>query len=214
MKTINTPTFTRLLDWLENRLPESEAKVVAADVQMGSEALQTDVAWLRSFLLVSRQLKLARPPARVRQELRHRFAAQEEEARRPTFFQRVLASLIFDSRTQLVTAGLRAGASQAAATQFVYTSGVADVALDVQPRRTDPQLDLSGQVFPLAGAVVSQFFVTLLQDTAEVRATSTDDLGEFSFAALPAGEYSLVVSSDQFEVFIPSLPVAAQDLLQ
>lgn len=210
MNSTNSPSFAQLLNWLENRLPESEAKVVATQAQTANEATQADVAWLHSFLRVSRQVKLARPPERVRQELQRRFVAQKEEARRPTFFQRVVANLMFDSRTQLVTAGLRAGANEIAAAQFIYTSDVADVALDVQPRRNDRHLDLSGQVFPLLGAAVKKFFISLLHNSTEVGFTSTNDLGEFAFPAVPAGEYGLVVSTDQFEVFIPSLSVLAR----
>jgi carboxypeptidase family protein len=49
--------------------------------------------------------------------------------------------------------------------------------------------------------VVSAFVVITSQDASFMRAATTDDLGEFEFAALPVGTYGLEVKADGFAIY-------------
>ena len=70
--------FARLVDWVEGRLPEEEARAVEAQIDAANTATLADVAWLRAFALISENTVVASPPPEVRETLIERF----EEKRR------------------------------------------------------------------------------------------------------------------------------------
>ncbi len=49
----NAVGFGRLLDWVEGRLSEEEARVVEEQVAASSSATREDADWLRAFARVS-----------------------------------------------------------------------------------------------------------------------------------------------------------------
>lgn len=206
MNRFDPPTFEQLVEWLDGRLPPDEAAAVAAALEQPDAATQANLDWLRRFHGARHQVRLALPPQRVRTELTRRFEAFAQERRQPGFFQRLMALLSFDSGAGLAVAGVRSAATQGQQRQLVFVADAAEIVLNVLPRAQDRQVNLTGQVFP-ALAAPARFSVHLLRDSAEVALTSTDDLGEFGFEGLPAGEYDLVVSSDQFEVVMSPVPL-------
>ena len=70
--------FARLVDWVEGRLPEEEARAVEAQIDAADTATLADVAWLRAFALISKNTVIASPPPELREALIERF----EEKRR------------------------------------------------------------------------------------------------------------------------------------
>jgi hypothetical protein len=209
MAESESPQFSQLIDWLEGRLSEEEARAVAEQLGNASEATQADLAWLRTFHQASQTIKLASPPPEVRDILKRRFADYAETRRGPGFFRQLLANLTFDSRTQLATAGLRSAATEGQQRQLIYSTEMAEIALNIQPHPHEQSLDLTGQVFLVAEVAQNALSVQLLLDATPIRLATTDELGEFAFEAVPAGEYKIVVSAGQFEVLIPSVPVQA-----
>ncbi len=209
MNRSDPPRFSEMLDWLEGRLPPDEARSVAERLQAADAATQADLDWLRSFLQASRSVRLASPPPSVRETLMRRFAARAESRQPPGMFQRWAAVLTFDSRTHAATPGLRSATTDGLERQLIYTTGAAEIALNIQPRLPGPSFTVSGQVFPTAGVPANAFSFQLLRGEAEVALTTPDDLGEFTFQSLPAGEYELVVSAGQFEVVIAPLQLQA-----
>src|SRR5262245_46039673 len=105
MNDSNAPPFSELLDWLEGKLPPDQA--VAERLETADEATQADLDWLRLFLQARQSVQFAAPPSRVRETLRERFAAYAEARKPPGLFQRLFATLTFDSRAQAATTGLR-----------------------------------------------------------------------------------------------------------
>ncbi len=202
--------FERLVNWLDGRLSEEEAAAVEKQVATADETARANIAWLRAFAKASDATTLASPPPEVRAELVRRFEAHVRERRQPGFFQRLIASLTLDSGSQLVTAGLRSVDAQPSQRQLVYSTDIADVALNVQARLYDKHLDIIGQVFPsgeaatiaLASRRNRAFSVQLLRDAAEFGLTTTDELGEFAFEAIPPGVYEIVLSAEQAEILI------------
>ena len=193
--------FDILLDWLEGRLPEGEAKAIEQQVAMADETTQADVAWIRTFLQVSQETTLASPPATVRTELTRRFEAYAQKRPQPGLLQQLVAILTFDSHSQSAAAGIRAASTPETQRQLIYTTDVADIALNVQPR-SNKLFDLNGQVLPTEEVALDNFSVQLLRDMEEKGLTTTDNLGEFLFEAIPTGIYELIVSNDQFEALI------------
>jgi hypothetical protein len=205
MNESNAPLFSELLDWLEGRLLPDKARAVAERLQTANAATQADLDWLRLFLQARQAFQFASPPPGVRETLRRGFAAYAESREPPGPFQRWLATLTFDSRAQPVTAGLRSAAAEGQRQQLIYTAEAAEIALTVHSTLPDKNFIVTGQIFPIGDTPTHTFSIQLLRDLWEVALAATDELGEFTFADLPAGEYDLVVSAGQYEVVIPSL---------
>jgi hypothetical protein len=68
--------FAQLVDWVEGRLPEEEARAVEARVEAGDPATLAEAAWLRAFALISENTVLASPPPEMRETLIERFEAK------------------------------------------------------------------------------------------------------------------------------------------
>ena len=104
--------FERLLDWVEGRLSEEEAREVEK-VAMADESIRAEAEWLRAFVQMSEKTTLDKPPPEIREELARRFRSYAEEQRRPGFFERIVATLTFDSNARMAVAGFRsAGGSE------------------------------------------------------------------------------------------------------
>jgi hypothetical protein len=188
--------FARLLDWVEGRLSEQEAQLVAAHLGEADEATRAALAWVRAFHAARATLTLEAPPAETRGSLTARFAEYARQRRGPGVLRRLVATLSFDSALQPAAPGVRAGDVSAPLRQLVYSAEAADIALAIQPRARDQRLDLSGQLLPRQPLDAAAVRVVLERDGAEAGATDADDLGEFGFEALEPGSYALTLSSD------------------
>jgi hypothetical protein len=195
-----TQQFRKIVDWLEERLAPAEAQAITTSLLADPNAQETS-EWLQSFLAMSQQLTLARPPAAVRSALRHRFDERQRQPQQPSVWQRLTARLTFDSNQQLALAGMRSAVLDDRAQQLVYATPVVEIALHLQPRTGDG-FNLYGQVFPLAQTADTIYAVQLCQNDTDSATTTTDELGEFSFQAVHTGTYEIVFSSDQLEVVI------------
>jgi hypothetical protein len=193
--------FTRLVDWVEGRLSEGEARAVEEQVAADSAA-RADVAWLRAFARISEETVIASPPDEVREELIERFEAYAEGKQHPGLLRRLVATLTFDGNLRPAL-GLRAGAVPEPQRQLVYSTDAADVALHVRPRPHDGHFDLNGQIFPVNSADSGTFGVQLLEGASEVATTATNDLGEFKFEAVSPGVYEVLASNERVEIRIP-----------
>lgn len=211
MNDSNISRFSELIDWLEGRLPPDQARAVAERLETADAATQADLDWLRLFLQARQSVQFASPPPSVRETLKQRFAAYAEARQPPGLFQRWLATLTFDSRAQPATAGLRSAqrADEDPQRQLIYTTEAAEIALTVQPGLPDKNFIVTGQIFPAEDIPAHMFSIQLLHDVQEVDLAVADELGEFTFADLPAGEYEMVVSAGQYEVVISSLRLQA-----
>jgi hypothetical protein len=194
--------FARLLDWVEGRLSEQEARIVEEQIAVADSATLEDLAWLRAFARISENTVIASPPPEVREELIERFQAYAEGKQRPGLLQRLVATVTFDSNLRPAP-GLRAAGVPEAQRQLVYSTDAADVALHVRPRPHDGLFDLNGQIFLLNTTDSGTFGVQLLEGTSEVATTATNDLGEFAFEAVSPGVYEVLASNGWVEIRIP-----------
>lgn len=202
MPKSNQLSFERLLDWLEGRLSEEEAEAMAAQVAQADDMTRAEVDWLRAFVRVADRLVLANPPAETHEALRQRFNAHAQGRQPPALLQRFIAQLSFDSSMQLAASGVRAALGDTAARQLVYYSEPADIVLHVRAQGHDGHLEVNGQVLPTSDVAPDEFSVQLLRQGAEVDLAFSDDLGEFSFEAIPADRYDMILSTDRFEILI------------
>jgi hypothetical protein len=204
-KTID---FSRLVDWVEGRLPEEEARAVEEQVADADAATLADVAWLRKFARAAQGGVLESPPPEVRSTLIARFKAHAEGRRTPGLLERVIATLTFDGGLQPAV-GARTAGAQGARRQLVYSADGIDVALNILPRARDKKFDLDGQVLPRDDVELGSFSVQLLQSETELGLTATDELGAFAFESVPSGVYEIVLSTDRVEVSIAPVELNA-----
>lgn len=204
----STIEFARLLDWLEGKLPDEEAQEISRQMEDADEESRVNLAWLQRFQQARQNIQLDRPPALVRAALQERFQAFSESRQEPGFFQRLAAILTFDSRAQMVTAGIRSAAAEGQQRQLVYATEAAEIVLNLWLSGDNGHVNIAGQIFPLNENLdPADFLVQLLQDTVEFGLTVTDDLGEFSFDEIPSGQYELIAGNDQVEIVVTSVMV-------
>ena len=194
--------FARLVDWVDGRLSEQEARAVGEQVAAAGSATRADIAWLRAFVRISEDTVIASPPSEVRDALIERFEAYAEGKRRPGWLKQLVATLTFDSNLQPAL-GLRAAGAVESQRQLVYSTDAADVAMIVRPRARDGLVDIYGQILPVDETDTGTFGVQLLEGSSEVATTATNHLGEFSFEAVPPGVYETLVGGDRMEIRIP-----------
>jgi hypothetical protein len=195
--------FARLVDWVEGRLSEQEARTVEEQVAAADSATRADVAWLRAFARISEHTVIAAPRPEVRDTLMERFEAYAEGKQQPNFLQRLVATLTFDSGRQPAL-GWRATTS-GLQRQFAYSTEAADVTINARPRRSDRLLRLDGHIFPVNCTYHGTLGVQLLAGSSVVATTATNDLREFAFEAVPPSVYEIIVSSDRIEISIPQV---------
>ncbi len=190
--------FEHLADWVEGRLSAEEARTVEERLESADAETRERVEWLRAFARASGLTTLAAPPREVRERLSRRFAAYAEGARESGLLRRMVATLSFESGIEPAF-GVRSAASGEAQTQLVYSTEVADITLNVHPR-PDGRVDLDGQLFPAGDAEPGGFVVQLVSRGSDVGITTTDELGEFGFESVAAGEYDILVGNEEVEI--------------
>lgn len=183
---ITSPSFTTIADWVEGRLDDDAASVVEQALKAGDARTTNAVQWLRTFRAVSAELPLKAPPVRVRYYLRHRFDERTQRpAERGAVARRLLAALVFDSRTEVAAAGVRAGDVDTETVHLAFRSDVGDVLLDLTPTG-DSALRIDGQMLWADGHGESSLDVVLEVPGHGTRTVSGDDLGRFSFTQVPS----------------------------
>ena len=200
--------FGRLVDWVEGRLPEDEARAVEEQVARADSRTLADVAWLRKFVKATDNAVLESPPREVRDALIARFEAYANGQRTPGLLKRVLASLTFESDLRPAV-GLRTAGAQQARRQLVYSAGAFDVALNLRSGVADKNLVLDGQVLPREDQELKPFSVQLLHGGTELGLTATDELGSFALRDIPPGVYDIVLSTDEEEISIAPVDLSA-----
>ena len=204
-------TFDRLLEWLEGRLSSAESQAFADQVAAADETVQADVAWLRAFLHLSDTIVWEEPPPAVHTALLQHFVEQHKPTQPAPIpatpsvplWQRLVAALTFDSHLQVGLTGAR-GAEQPRTRQLIYSSAVADIAVNLA-HRADNTLTILGQILPMGALPPESCAVQVLQGARSMGLVMADDLGEFVFTGLPTGDYGLAVTGDHFELTIPQL---------
>ncbi len=180
---------------------------MAQQLERADAETRERVEWLRAFARASERTTLAAPPREVRERLGRRFAAYAEGVREPGLLRRVVATLSFEGGMQPAF-GVRSAGTGETQGQLVYSTDVAEIALNVHPR-PGGRVDLDGQLFPAGEAEPGGFVVQLVSGESDVGITTTDELGEFGFESIAAGEYDILVGNEEVEIQLPSVRLDA-----
>ena len=202
-KSVN---LARLVDWVEGRLGEDEARAVEEAVERADADTLAKVAWLRKFRAATDNVLIGSPPRELRNALVDVFEAHARARQSTGFVRRMIAGLAFDSYLQPST-GLRAAGAQRSRRQLIYHADGLDLMVNLLARGLDNDLDLDGQVLPREGEEPGLFSVQLLRDGDETALTVVDEVGSFAFERIPPGSYELVLSADRVEILVAPLDV-------
>jgi hypothetical protein len=213
----NDITWEKIVDWVEGRLTNQEAQAFATALASASEATQAEAIWVRAFYKLGASVPLKDLSDSARQKLRAEF--EQWSARRNVpqplaalsrFFRVFAATLSLDSWTMPLV-GVRYGDVPRDSRQLIYTSELADIALNIRPHNREGILDLRCQVFASgdsSSALNFQSISAQLIQGAVFRQTQVTDLGDFLFSQLQPGNYDLSLVSDDFEIAIPNLSLS------
>ncbi len=191
------PSFAMLLDWLEGRLEPEKAHAVSLQVAEGDSRVRGTVAWLQGFLELSRDFPLQEPPPIVRQRLRQHYARWSAAySLRNQQVELVEATLLFDSREDLVLSGVRGDAVDLDVVHLAYTSDRADLVMDIKPLG-DGLVRIDGQVLPVDETTDGIFEATLDGPGVSLRAVDGDESGSFSFDAASTTADRIVLSNGE-----------------
>jgi hypothetical protein len=198
------PDTAQLADWLEGKLsPEETAEL--AQLVAANPDLQKQVAWLQEFLQISQATTLANPPDSVREAATAAFATYAKAKQPPGLLQTFFATLTADNWQRPALAGVRNISLRSEPRQLIYSSPLADIALNAHMQTGSQQIDLDGQIFLLDNSDPADFIIQLLQNGVERRLVLADALGKFSLTELSAGQYTLLLSRAGEEIEIGPL---------
>ncbi len=190
--------FETLADLVDGRLSESEAAEVRRQLSDADSRTQENVAWLQALASFRRTMPLEAPPEQVREALRAHFRRWAKGRHRPNLFQRLVAQLTFDSRLQPALAGVRSGPTESS--QLLYTTDGMDIELYILSA-VPGRVRILGQALPRDPDLETvDYTVQLLSGEQELGLTNTNELGEFTFEAVPGSDYTLVLVSEEGEI--------------
>jgi hypothetical protein len=205
--TVKCPSFERLVDYLDGRLGDAEARGVASHLAGDCPRCTEDSDWYRRLCLTTSTDQSSAPPPWV---LRRAFKIFESHHAVPGLLERLreaVASLVFDSFARPAQAGVRS--TDSAARQLLYKSGEFSIDLQVVPSERS-RMSLLGQILregELAFESVGQLELELIQDGATIRSVSSSGIGEFAFADVEPGLFDLAIRFDGRTIVVPDIPV-------
>jgi hypothetical protein len=193
---VTRPDYATLADWLEGRLDPARTASVAAAVE-ADPTLQQTVAWLRRFIDTADAVPMLAPPPAVHQRLMQHFQRWSAERDNDKLDMLELdAALLFDSREDLATAGLRSTGDVDASVHLVFGCDVADIAVDVVPE-AGGGVRLSGQVLADDNRARGTFAVSASGPDGQRIAIDGDALGRFNVGSVPATTNALSLCNGQ-----------------
>ena len=205
MKKKSTDDFEHLLNWVDGRLTRAEIEELEAQLIAADSDTQAIIEWLQEFRDLSQKYLLVTPPVQLDERLYNIFTRRSEAKSSPRFFQRVLATLTFDSYHHLSAVGVRAPTAPKLERQLVYDTDLAEIALDLQWNPQEKSVQVTGQLFPVDDADETIYMVELQSNAATMKMVPTDQLGKFAFTSLNPGTYDILLSGDQNEIVLTSV---------
>lgn len=186
--------FTALVDFAdENSTTSDEVSEHLSACSHCSSQLQK----IRQTIGLMRSDTLENPPANLVQGAKNIFRsrrASPEPSPQPSFVERVIASLSFDSFTAAPAFGLRSQTS--GGRQLIYSTETADIEV-----RVSAENEVAGQIL---GSTCADGEVSLESESFSA-AAKLNELCEFSFGSVPAGTYKISVHLPGLLVVTPQL---------
>lgn len=195
------PRLVVLIEYLLHALPSEEHREVEKHLAQPCSRCQMTVSRFEQMwkLLCLPKIASQAPPPEVLQRMLSVFRWG-----RPSWRQRISATLQFDSFRQLALSPVR-GVTQAR--QMLFSAPGVDIDLRVTPE--DGTASVRGQVLGASDTdrqgLQETITVSLCQAGEVIAHTQTDEWGQFSFSYLPTGTYDLLVSYGETQITVENL---------
>ena len=200
---MSCPTHEALIGYAARDLDAPKLQSVATHLSTDCPSCTAEIRSISELRSIASTSVVEMPP----------LAVLEKAARIPSEFANVslsdaigrLASLVFDSFRAPLPQGARSSASTSR--QLLYRALDYDIDVRIAERESDA-VRVSGQVLPGAQRPiesVSGVDVALVREGRAVGLCVTSDLGEFDFGAVPPGDYTLSVETDEDRILIDRL---------
>lgn len=201
------PSFERLIDYLDKRLPEAESAGVAAHLATSCADCAEIRDWYQLVRKVAASDDTVAPPPWVLKRAVRIFDTQRGRPKLAARIGQAIAALVFDSFARPALAGVRS--TETANRQLLYRAGDYTIDLQIAPSE-HTRADLIGQVLkqgdPTFESVAGLSLGIALGDSV-VFSTVTDEMGEFKVSGLEQGIYDLRVELSDGSITVPNLPL-------
>ena len=202
------PSFERIIDYLDNRLPDTESSRVAAHLSRDCAVCGESRDWYqRVRTSVASDNTVAPPPWVIKRAFRI-FEAQRDRPRLAARIGQAIASLVFDSVARQPLAGVRS--TETSNRQLLYRAG--DYSIDLQIASSEhTRADLIGQVLRESEPTfesVAGLKLDIERGGEIVCSAVTDEMGEFKISGMEQGVYNLRVELSEGTITVPGLPVS------
>jgi hypothetical protein len=207
-KTMKCPSFERLIDYLDNRLPEAKAASVATHLATCCAACGEKRDWYQQVRLVAASDDTVEPPPWVLKRAVRIFDTQRHRPRLAKRIGEAIASLVFDSFAGPALAGVRS--TETAERQLLYRAGDYSIDLQIAPSER-ARADLIGQVLKESDSSyesVSGLKLDIARDAKVVFSAVTNELGEFKISGMELGVYDLRVELSEGNITVPDLLIS------
>jgi len=201
------PNFERLIDYLDNRLPDTEAARVAAHLASACATCTETRDWYAQVRgLAASDDSIAPPPWAFKRAVK----LFETERARPRLAHRLgkaIAALVFDSFARPQLAGVRS--TETTNRQLLYRAGDYQIDLQIAPSE-HAQADLIGQVLKEGESTfesVAGLGLEIVRGGQVVFSATTDAMGEFKVNGMEHGLYDLRIDLSEGSITVPELPV-------
>jgi len=189
-----------LLNYLEGQLSVDERNEVDAHIAESCQQCDQRLSLLRTVLQTVDGDHTVAPPADVLKQAIDGIKNRKKESK-PKLWNRIVASVSFDSRLQFSSAATR---GVARTRQMLFSTEQADIDLQIKPIRND--YEVMGQILNAdhSGGFLPAF-VSLQNEGQIQKATETDPMGQFAFHGVSSGTYDLVFDLDDQEIAVTGL---------
>jgi len=199
-----TLELEQILDFVDGRLGDKEQKAVEEHVATACPDCASRLAWATDLVSLMRTDRLVDAPAAAVRHARNLMPKTSLVAG----LGKLVATLVFDSSTQLRPVGVRGSAL--GTRRRMYEVGDTAV-LDIQEEPLESGFTaVEGQVHfkGATRAEGSTAQIDLLRNNVSRDPhleTPANSLGEFSFTQVPLGDYALSIFTSNLEIVIPHL---------
>jgi hypothetical protein len=199
--------FASLIDYLDDRLDVRAGAVVAAHIAGGCPECSRTRQWYLSVRAIAASDDCIDPPAWVVKRAIRLFSS----ARAPSTIDKVkqlIASLVFDSLSRPVTAGVRL--TESSVRQLLYRADAYSIDLQIAPRE-EAAAALHGQVLREGETrfdSVSNLRIELADGDRILHSVLTNEMGEFELEQVAHGDYELRIGIREAVLIIPQLVIA------
>ena len=200
------PRFATLIDYVDGRLGDDGASLVASHLGAGCLKCGEVRRWYVRVRDVAATDDLIDPPAWVLQRALRLFNA----GRAPTAvgkLRQLIARLVFDSLSQPVIEGVRL--TQSPVRQLLYRADAYSIDLQIA-NLEESVAAMHGQVLREGETrfdSVNGLRIELAGEGRVLQSTLTNEMGEFEFAKVRQGDYELRIDMREGTLTIPQLVI-------